>query len=287
MIVGVQPTLTRSSAMTSRHQGDSTTGVATRDARSVSAGRVARWHARFMVEERYVEASSRRRAYLLATALIVVGVLVFDVLLISVLTHSGAALLDRPIERWFDARRSEDATGVMSALAVIFGPIGMPAIVAVALIVWIVLARHLWRPFLLFAGMATGVLLAQIIAPMVRHPRPPVGMMLLGPDHTFSFPSGHVLGMSDFFLITAYLLASRVRRRSFTVSAVILAIAGVLAQVISRLYLGYHWFTDVSASVALSFIVVGVLIAVDTRRTVRVPGEPVRGPHSILQSDGT
>ena len=194
-------------------------------------------------------------------------------LLIGVLTHTGAQLLDRPIEQWFDARRSQDATGWMEVLAVVFGPVGMPVIVAVTLVVWILLARHLWRPILLLAGMATGVILAQVIAPMVRHPRPPIGQMLLGPDHTFSFPSGHVLGMSDFFLITAYLLASRVRRPWFTALVVICAIVGVLAQVTSRLYLGYHWFTDVSASVALSIVIVGVIVLIDTRRTVRVPGE--------------
>jgi membrane-associated phospholipid phosphatase len=247
--------------------------------------RRARWHERFMVEERYVDPPARRRTYRLAAALIVIGAVAFAVLLIGVLTHTGAQLLDRPIEQWFDARRSRDATGVMSVLAIVFGPVGMPVIVAVVLIVWIALARHLWRPTLLFGGMVTGVVLAQVLAPLVRHPRPPIGLMLLGPDHTFSFPSGHVLGMSDFFLITAYLLASRVRRGWFTVTVVLIAI--VLAQVASRLYLGYHWFTDVTASMALSLVIVGIVIAIDTRRTVRIPGEPIRGAHSTRQVDGT
>jgi membrane-associated phospholipid phosphatase len=265
----------------------STTSDDPRAGRSGDRSRRARWHARFIVEERYVDPPARRRTYRLAAALIVVGAVAFTVLLIGVLTHTGPQLLDRPIEQWFDARRSQDATGVMKVLAIVFGPVGMPVIVAVVLIVWIVLARHLWRPILLLGGMVTGVVLAQALAPVVRHPRPPIGLMLLGPDHTFSFPSGHVLGMSDFFLISAYLLASRVRRRWFTVTVVLVAIAVVLAQVTSRLYLGYHWFTDVSASIALSLVIVGVIIAIDTGRTVRIPGEPIRGDHSTRQMDGT
>lgn len=240
-----------------------------------------------LVEERYVSPRSRRRSYRLAVVAIVVGLIAFDVLLIGVLMHVGPQLLDQPIERWFDGRRSQDATGFMRVLAIVFGPVGMPVIVAVTLVVWIVLARHVWRPVLLLVGMLAGVVLAQVIAPIVRHPRPPIGLMLLGPDRTFSFPSGHVLGMSDFFLITAYLLASRVRRRWFTALAVVLAIVGVLAQVVSRLYLGYHWFADVSASVALSLVIVGIIVIVDTRRTVRVAGEPVSGAHSVVQVDGT
>ena len=249
--------------------------------------RRARWHSRWVVEERSVAPGARRRTVLLATVLIVVGVVLFALLLAGVLTHSGLELLDRPVERWFDSQRSADATGVMAVLATVFGPIGMPVIVAVVVLAWIVLARHLWRPLLLLAGMVVGVLCAQVIAPLVRHPRPPIGLMLLGPDHTFSFPSGHVLGMSDFFLITAFLLSSRVRKTWFTVLVVLVAVAGVGAQVTSRLYLGYHWFTDVSASVSLSFVIVGAVILIDTHRTTRVPGEAVRGTHSTMQKDGT
>jgi membrane-associated phospholipid phosphatase len=42
---------------------------------------------------------------------------------------------------------------------------------------------------------------------------------------------------------------------------------------LSRLYLGYHWVSDAIASVAVSFVVLGAVIAVDTWRTVRIPGE--------------
>jgi membrane-associated phospholipid phosphatase len=250
-------------------------------------GRWSAWHERFVVEERFVEPEVRRRLYATAIALVVIGLAAFVVLLVAVLTRTGLERLDRPVEQWFDAQRSGDATRFMTVLAIAFGPIGMPVLVLVVLVVWIATARHLWRPFLLFAGMITGVVLAQVLAPIVRHPRPPLAQMLLDPDRTYSFPSGHVLGMSDFFLLLAFLFASRLRRRWFTIVAATVAAACIVAQVISRLYLGYHWLTDVSASVALSLVVVGTIIAVDTRRTVRVPGEHVEGDHSTRQTEGT
>jgi membrane-associated phospholipid phosphatase len=250
-------------------------------------GRPATSRARLLTEERYVERRVRLRTYALAVGLMLLGLVTFFALLVAVLNHTGFERLDRPVEQWFGAQRSRDVTSFMTVLAVVFGPVGMPIIVLTAAVVWAVVAKHLWRPLLLLAGMATGVVLAQVLAPLVRHPRPPVDLMLGAPDHTFSFPSGHVLGMSDFFLILAFLLASRVRRAWFTAIATLLAVVCVAAQAVSRLYLGYHWLTDVSASVALSIVILGAVIAIDTRRTVRVDGEQIRGRFSTLQRDGT
>lgn len=251
------------------------------------SARLALWRDKFIVEERYLEPAARRRLYFTAGVLIVVGALAFAILLTGVLTRTGFEQLDAPVEAWFNTQVRDDVTGFMIALAIIFGPVALPLIILVVLIVWIIAARHLWRPLLLAAGMVTGVVLAQIIAPLVQHPRPPVGQMLFGPDHSFSFPSGHVLGTSDFLLILAFLLASRLQRRWFTILAFAAAIAAIVAQIVSRLYLGYHWISDTTASIALSLVIVGTVIAIDTHRTVRVPGEPVTGPNSQLQRDGT
>jgi undecaprenyl-diphosphatase len=175
----------------------------------------------------------------------------------------------------------------MIILAIIFGPVAMPIIVLVVTVAWAIAAKHVWRPFLLAVGMATGVILAQVLAPIVRHPRPPINLMLFGPDKSFSFPSGHVLGASDFLLILAFLIASRRQRTGFTVTVFIVAVLGLLLQVASRLYLGYHWISDTTASIALSMVIVGAIIAIDTRRTARIRGERIEGEHSQLQVDGS
>jgi membrane-associated phospholipid phosphatase len=238
-------------------------------------GGLSRWHQKFIVEERHVRREARRRLYVTSAVLVAIGLIAFSILLVGVLTHTGVQRLDGPVELWFNAQRSRDTTGVMIALAVIFGPVSLPIIIVVVIVVWVIAARHLWRPLLLAGGMAAGVLLSQGLAPLVQHPRPPIGLMLFGPDRTYSFPSGHVLGTSDFLLIVAFLLASRIQRTEFTLTVFTVAIVGILAQIISRLYLGYHWISDTTASVALSMVILGTLIAVDTRRTARVSGEPV------------
>ncbi|PYI64441.1 phosphoesterase [Arthrobacter livingstonensis] len=245
------------------------------------------WHQKFIVEERFVPVDVRKRLYVTSLVLIVIGFFVFVLLLDAVLTHTGFQRLDQPVNTWFMALRSPALTAVMVALAIIFGPIALPIIVLVVVVAWTILAKHAWRPLLLAAGMATGVVLAEVLAPLVRHPRPPVDLMTLGADSTFSFPSGHVLGTSDFLLILAFLIASRRRITSLTVVLFSIATIVILAQVASRLYLGYHWITDTTASMALSLVVLGAVMAVDTARTVRVKGERVQGAHSQPQVDGT
>ncbi|MDD0856883.1 phosphatase PAP2 family protein [Arthrobacter alpinus] len=175
----------------------------------------------------------------------------------------------------------------MSVLAVVFGPTALPIVVLVVIVAWTLLAKHAWRPILLAGGMITGVVLAKVIAPLVQHPRPPADLMLMGADSSYSFPSGHVLGTADFLLILAFLVASRRQNKSLTVLLFSIAAVVILAQVASRLYLGYHWISDTAASISLSLVILGAIMAIDTHRTVRVHGEHIHGKNSQAQVDGT
>lgn len=245
------------------------------------------WSQRFIVEERFVPAATRLSLDRASIALVTVGLALFLILLFGVMTQTGLQRLDQPVATWFMSLRSDWLTNIMIALAVIFGPKALPIIVLVILVGWTLLARHAWRPLLLAAGMITGVLLAQILAPLVKHPRPPIDLMLFGADSTYSFPSGHVLGTSNILLILVFLIASRRQNKRLTVLLFTIAILVILAQVASRLYLGYHWLSDTSASIALSMAILGGIMAIDTARTVRIRGEEVHGEHSQSQVDGT
>lgn len=245
------------------------------------------WRQKFIVEERIVAPSTRRGLYRTALVLMVVGLALFAVLVVSVMTHSGLQRFDQPVADWFVSLRNDGLTAIMSVLAVVFGPTALPIIVLVVLVGWTLLAKHAWRPILLACGMITGVILAKVLAPLVQHPRPPVDLMLMSPDSTFSFPSGHVLGTADFLLILAFLIASRRQNKALTVLLFSIAAVVILAQVASRLYLGYHWITDTAASISLSLVILGAIMAIDTQRTVRVHGEHVHGENSQAQVDGT
>lgn len=236
--------------------------------------RLRRFNERFLVEERVVPASARLGLQVAAIGLIMAGVVGFVVVYDSVVEADDVSRIDAPVEAWLQTARSDWLTIVMSVIAVVFGPVVMPIIIVVTTVVWGVLSKHAWRPLLLAGGMLLGVLIVQVMAPLVDRDRPPAQDMLMDVDTTASFPSGHVMGVADFLLITTYLVFSRHRSPRIAALAYAAAAALVAITAASRIYLGYHWATDSLASICLSLVVLGLVIAVDTWRTVRVGTPP-------------
>lgn len=249
--------------------------------------RVKDWHKKFVVEERYVEPVVRRRLNVTSLILMVVGVVLFLTILVQVLTGTGIVHIDHLVETWFDQHRAVAVTPFMVTLAIVFGPTLLPVIIAIVIVIWIIVAKHVWRPLLLAGGMVLGVIIVETLAHIVGRTRPPLGLMLMGPDHTFSFPSGHVMGTANFLIIGAYLLISRKPTRRRIVIGAIVVLVGISLQIVSRLYLGYHWMSDTIASVCLALFMIGLVMLIDTWRTVRIPNEPVKGELSKRQVEGT
>jgi undecaprenyl-diphosphatase len=229
------------------------------------------WREKFFAEARPRTEGQRRRLLVLSVWLIVIGAVGFGILLTDVLLHTGVAALDKPVQRAVEHFRSPWLTAVMIFFAVIFGPISMPIVVAVTTVVWFLVSRHGWRPLLLAAAMLTGVILAETIAHLVGRHRPPLGQMLFGPDHTASFPSGHVLGTANYLLTGGYLVVSRIRNYRRSVLVYGIAVVFLVTMCFNRIYLGYHWPTDTLASISLALVELGAVIAIDTWRTVETP----------------
>jgi membrane-associated phospholipid phosphatase len=244
------------------------------------------FHDKFVVEERYVEPEARKALYRWAVVLMAVGAILFVATLIGVLRGDGLASADESARNGLLAIRSDMLTGVMIFLAVVFGPVALPVIVLVVILVWGFAAKHAWRPMLLAGAMITGVVVSQIILQIVKRSRPPVELMLFGPDLTFSFPSGHVLGACDFLLVGTFLIFSRRQNTRAAVLGFVGAGVGIVLAALSRLYLGYHWLSDALASLSLSFLILGAVLALDTWRTARIPGERITGELSKADAPG-
>ena len=84
-----------------------------------------------------------------------------------------------------------------------------------------------------------------------------------------SFPSGHTIGAATFLLVLGYLLWVRRPTVPSLLGWGLTVATGVGLVALSRLYLGYHFVTDVVASMALALAVLGVVVVLDRRRAAR------------------
>jgi undecaprenyl-diphosphatase len=112
--------------------------------------------------------------------------------------------------------------------------------------------------YLLVAGILTAEAVLQLLKVLIHRPRPEVFFGLV-PAETFSFPSGHAFVPAVYFWILANILeAGPWWRAAVVVAAALLGF--------SRVYLGYHYPSDVVAGWALAVVWLMLWAIVAARR---------------------
>ena len=207
------------------------------------------------------------RAVLPGALLVALGFAVFVALLDGVRERDDLSSFDQPVLDWLVGHRGPTMRAVFAAITLVSGPRILPALVLVACAVWITVRREWWRPGIVAAAMVASTLLSLAIKDLVGRPRPPLATMdIPGAETTASFPSGHTMGTATLLLVIGYLAWSRdADRRNLVVGGAV-AVVGTLAVGLSRLYLGYHFLTDVLAAVALAVAVLGFVVVADRLR---------------------
>jgi membrane-associated phospholipid phosphatase len=146
-------------------------------------------------------------------------------------------------------------------------PITAAAVLLALIILW--RGRRLFEPIaLLLAFMFTDNLVDPLKLALGRV-RPPTTVLIGTPVTDYSFPSGHAASGALTFLLGGCLVAGLVRRPG---SRRMITIGGTMAAAaigLSRVYLGYHWFTDVVGGWLLAITVTSttMLIVIAYRAT--------------------
>jgi membrane-associated phospholipid phosphatase len=210
-----------------------------------------------------IKTNKKTRTYVLvALASIMIGALMFGFLYDNVREQNDVARLDGPTLTWMISHRTDAITTVMQAITFIASPFVLASLIGGSLI-WAWRKRELWRPALLIGAMGLAVATSSLIKQIVGRGRPPFGDMVLPLEIDFSFPSGHTIGITVLMLVGGYLLYSRRPTIKTLVVWILATVFAVSLVAGSRLYLAYHWVTDVSASIGLALIILGIIILVD------------------------
>ena len=192
-----------------------------------------------------------RRRLLIALAVLMVA------LAAAAATAGGQALLtwDDPIQRAVEARRTagfDEFFLTISRLGSTMVVLGLGAVAA--LVTWrrcpavalAVVAATLSRPLLEFTLKAT-----------VTRDRPDFERLVNGTG--YSFPSGHVMAAVALWGLLPVIVGLYTRRKLFWWASVVIAGSLIVGIAASRVYLGVHWFSDVTAGLVVgTFFLLGI-----------------------------
>lgn len=202
------------------------------------------------------------RAVLPGLLLAALGVAAFVGVLDQFLERDDLYVIDQPLLEGLADLRTPWLTTTFTWISNAFGPGILPLVVGAACLVWALATRRWRNPALLVGAMVFSTGLAMVVKLIVHRPRPAPDLQVIpGLETSFSFPSGHTAGAATLILVLAYLLwAGRRDGSHFAVWALVsVAITGLVG--VSRMYLGYHFATDVLAGASLGVVTLGLVVA--------------------------
>lgn len=165
----------------------------------------------------------------------------------------------RPIGPWWLKEAASDLTalGGISVL-VLFGLIALG---------FLLIQKKRLSAVLLVAGLAGGVALSEGLKSLFERERPPSQFQVVETLNA-SFPSGHALLATVFYLSVGVMLTRAFPQRRLKAYALGAAIVIALLIGVTRIYLGAHWASDVFAgwSVGAGFAMVLWLLAYGVER---------------------
>jgi membrane-associated phospholipid phosphatase len=171
----------------------------------------------------------------------------FRQLLDIVLESDGIAVADRPVLRFLAAHREPWLVTTMQLISDVGSPVGV-GIMAIVVGVTVAWVRRSWLPLLVAGFGAAGIGMINLTVKwLVSRSRPPVAIAVLGEDG-YSFPSGHTIGTTAVWLLSAWMVNRWVIRGHTSRDLIwIGALTVIIAVGISRVYLAVHFPSDVMA----------------------------------------
>lgn len=208
--------------------------------------------------------SSKYIIFLLS--ILAIGLTLFVYALVNMNNFSGLGQYNESVLYWMSTHRSPAVNTIMEVLTSTASPIMFVVIVTFGSALWAFLKHEVWRPFIASATIVVSAISSSLIKILVQQSRPAEFDMVPPFETGFSFPSGHTLSTIVFLLVVGYLFYSRYHNQDkhfWLAIWMIGAISGTLIIAISRLYLGYHWLSDIIGAIGFGLIIFAATIYID------------------------
>jgi membrane-associated phospholipid phosphatase len=178
----------------------------------------------------------------------------------DVKASNGLSNLDVPVLNLAVSLRTPQNVAVVQFFTDLGGALRLTVITVVIVTIMVVRWRSWTPPVLMAIGASVSVLMTVVGKQLVGRARPPLEYAVPPYEMSPSFPSGHTLNSTVIASLLAYLLLLHLRWLITRILSVVLAVAWFIAMGLSRVFLGYHWFTDVLAGWTLGLAWVVVVI---------------------------
>lgn len=176
----------------------------------------------------------------------------FVVLAGSAAEGGGITRVDPPVAGQVLHDRSPVLT-VLAHLLTFLGSEVVVGVLGIAMMLGLFLRGRVLQAAAVAIAMAGSVTWIVVLKGLVGRSRPRA-VDRLGPvDHSYSFPSGHTLDSAVLLGLVLLFLVPLIGPPAYRWLTGVAAVALAVGIGLSRLYLGYHWATDVTASWLLAF----------------------------------
>jgi undecaprenyl-diphosphatase len=193
----------------------------------------------------------------------------------AVVTGSAVVQWDIAIATWFSTHDSAVATWTLRAVSVLHNE-GAVALYGLALAYWLFVRRNRFWSMVALCAIPSGMLLNFAVKHMFMRPRPSFELAHQAIS-SYSFPSGHTEGVTLFYgvVVCALLSGTPTAARRLAAAA---CVAMVFLVAFSRVYLGAHYPSDVTAAMLEGIAWLGLVIA---WRSIRERKRLPQGPAGV------
>lgn len=197
--------------------------------------------------------SSRNKSFLIVSA-----IFLFLFLIVFLMTSgTNGLIIDETVAFWAQAQSAGSFMNFISYASVL-GSSEMVLILTV-IIGLVLLIRRSWRPFFFFFTVSVGgVILNFLLKVFIQRERPGDEASYIEVFNftfnvqSYSFPSGHTMRITIFFLFLIYLIYRSKRGLLVKYLLYIVFIALIIGTALSRIILDAHFATDVVGGLVIS-----------------------------------